>query len=451
MLPIKKSTFKLLVLGLVLTHQVGYAQEKSMKFSLQEAIDYALANNQQVRNAQIEEEIADKKVGEILADGMPQVNLNANLDYNYKIQQTLIEAGGGFPPNVPDGTLVPLEFGTPYTSRFNVGMTQMIFDGSFFIGLEAARTFTQLSKKDHIKTKIDVAEAVSKAYFGVLVNQERFELIERNYSRVDSLLRDTEIMYENGFAEKIDVNRVKVQHNNLKVTVNNYQQLIDLSESILKFQMGLSPSANVSLSDEINNIDYFDFELVKDFSYSNRVEFDQMNIQKELKAMDIRNIRVKYYPKIDFVANYGRNTGNTSFGNVFSDTWFGAGAVGLRASMPIFDGLKKRRQVQQRQLQAEQIDYTLDLLGKNIDLEIQQALTTYNREIEEMQAQQENMALAEEVYNVSKIKYSEGVGSNREVIDADATYKEAQTNYYNALYDALISKIDLQKAYGVLL
>lgn len=442
----------LLTMGFVAVHQVSMGQNpESMSVSLEEAIDYALENNQQVKNARLEEEIADKQVGEILADGLPQVNANASLMHNYKIQQTIVESSNGFPPGVPDGEAVALEFGIPYTSGFDFGLTQMVFDGSFFIGLEAAKTFTQLSRKDHIKTKIDIAEAVSKAYFGVLVNVERLALVERNYSRLDSLLQETEVMYQNGFAEKIDVNRVKVQFNNVKVEKDNYQQIVDLSESILKFQMGLKPNTPLILTTEIQTIDYFNFETIKDFTYEQRIEYSQMNIRKELKQLDIKNVRAKYYPKIDLVANYGRNTGNTSLDGVFSDDWFGAGAIGLRASVPIFDGMRKRRQVQQRQLQAQQIDYSLNLLENNIDVEIEQALTSYNRQIEMMQAQRENMELSQEVYEVAKIKYNEGVGSNIEVIDADATFKQAQINYYNALYDALISKIDLQKAYGILL
>ncbi|UXX79518.1 TolC family protein [Reichenbachiella carrageenanivorans] len=450
---IKQPIFHLiLTISLVAAHQVSYAQESTtFRFSLEEAINYALDNNQRVKNAQLEEEIADRQVGEIIADGLPQLNANANLFYNYKIQQSLIEADGNFPPGVPAGETVALEFGIPYTSSFDVALSQMLFDGSFFIGLEAAKTFTQLSKKDHIKTKIDVAEAVSKAYFLVLVNRERFGLIERNYSRLDSLLSDTKVMYSSGFAEKIDVNRVQVQFNNVKVEKENYEQVLNVSESLLKFQMGLNHSEELELTSTIEGIDYFDFADAANFTYEQRVEYDQMNINKELKELDIKNVRAKYYPKLDLIATYGQNTGNTSFGDLFSDQWFGLGAIGVKATVPIFDGLRKRRQVQQRQLQVQQIDYSLNLLKNNIDVEIESALADYNRSIEMMEAQRENMELSQEVYEVAKIKYNEGVGSNIEVIDADATYKQAQINFYNALYDALVSKIDLQKAYGVLL
>ena len=442
-------SFYTLVLLLIIVCQAGFAQDQKVAFSLQEAIDYALANNQSGKNARLEMEIADRQVGEILADGLPQVNASGDFGYNYKIQQSLVPANI-FDPTAPEDEILPIEFGVPYTSNFNVTLDQMIFDGAFFIGLKAAKTFTELSKKDNIKNNIDIAEAVSKAYCGVLVNRERYLLIERNFTRVDSLLIDTKHLYEGGFAEKIDVSRVQVQYNNLKVELDNFQAIVDLSESLLKFQMGLNPKSEIELTDAIVDIDYFDFEMAKDFSYDKRIEYSQLNIREELNQLDIRNIKSQYVPTLDLYARYGKNTGAIELGDVFTNEWFGAGVMGLTARWSVFDGLRKKRQIQQRRLKGEQIDNQFEMLRYNIDIEIEQSLANYNREIERMRAQQENMELAREVYDVAKLKYNEGVGSNIEVIDADASYKEAQTNYYNALYDALISKIDLQKAYGVL-
>lgn len=447
----RTNTKLLTVLTLILLQvsQVGFAQEKT-SFSLDEAIQYALQNNQTAQNAKLEMEIAERQVDEIVSTGLPQVNASADLTYNYKIQEMVLPATT-FDPSADPNATVAAEFGIDYTSNIGVSLTQMIFDGSFFVGLEAAKTFTELSKKDHLKNNIDIAEAVSKAYYGVLVNRERLELIESNYARVDSLLRDTELLYKNGMSEKIDVSRVKVQYNNLKVEKNNYQAVVDLAESLLKFQMGISPSASIELTDHIQDVDFFDYGQVQGFSYDQRIEYAQLNVRKDLNELDIRNVRAGYYPKLNLVANYGRNTGNTDFGGVFTDQWFGMGAVGLKFSMPIFDGMMKRRQVQQRVLAGEQIRNQFELLENNIDVEIEQSTANYNKQIENIEAQRENMDLAKEVYDVAKTKYQEGVGSNLEVIEADRDYKEAQTNYYNAVYDALISKVALQKAYGVLL
>lgn len=432
---------------LLLGFQVSQAQVAS--YTLDEAIDFALENNQQSKIAQLEMDIADRQVGEILAIGLPQVNASAGLDYNYKIQQMILP-GNAFDPNGDPNETIVQEFGIDYNSNFGFALSQMVFDGTFFIGLEAAKTFTQLSKKEYQRTNIDVAEAVSKAYFGVLVNRERYELIERNFQRVDTLLQDTEKMYQSGLAERIDVSRIKVQYNNLKVELDNYQKVVDVTESLLKFQMGIPLENTIELSDGIEDIGFFDFELVKDFSYNKRIEYQTLNVSDELNQLDIRQIRAQYYPSLYLTANYGKNWGATTIDGWISDEWFGAGAIGFRASMPIFDGLMKRRQVQQRQLKAMQIQNQFEMLEQSIDLEIQTSLANYEREIDRIRAQRENMELAEEVYNVTKIKFEEGVGSNIEVLDADASFKEAQVNFYNAIYDALISKVDLQKAYGVL-
>ncbi|MFY0625021.1 MAG: TolC family protein [Reichenbachiella sp.] len=451
MMPENKTIIKLIAF-LLFFQQVGNAQEIKTNYSLQEALDYALSNNQEGKNARLDMEISDRQVGEIMAAGLPQLNARANIDYNYALRRTFLDTADAFFPLPPDlnSNTVGFALGVPYSGFFGATLDQMIFDGAFIIGVKAAKTLKELTRKDNIRTNIEIREAVSKAYFGVLVNRERYLLIERNFTRVDSLLIDTKLLHQNGFSEKIDVNRVQVQYNNLKVELENYQSIVDLSLSILKFQMGLDLRQPLELSDAIQDIDYFDFELAKNFNYDRRIEYSQMNIRKELNQLDIKNVKSQYIPTLDLVASYGKNTGALALGEVFSNEWFSTGMVGIRASVPLFDGLRKRRIVQQRKLEAEKIENQFDQLRYNIDIEIQQSLANYNREIERIKAQEENMELAREVFDVATLKYKEGVGSNIEVIEADASYKEAQTNYYNALYDALISKIDLQKAYGVL-
>ncbi len=157
-------------------------------------------------------------------------------------------------------------------------------------------------------------------------------------------------------------------------------------------------------------------------------------------------------PAIDLYGSLGAVAGTNNSGDVFDfrNSWFEFSTVGLQLNMPIFDGFRKSNQIQQRKLKAIQLENTTEQLKNSIDYEIRQAAGNYQRSLDNMNAQRENMALAQEVYDVSKIKYEEGVGSSIEVTTADADYKEAQTNYYNALFDALIAKVELEKAYGVL-
>jgi len=427
------------------------AQEQNqIAFSLEEAIDYALKNNTNIINKEYEKEIAETQVGETLSQGLPQVNASANLNYNFEPQKSLLDLST-FDPSVPEGTEQPVSFQQKYDGNISVSLSQLIFDGSFFVGLEASRTFKELSTKEHIKTQIDVTEAVSKAYYNVLVTRERLQLLEVNLSRIDTLLDETQIMYENGFAEKIDVNRLKVQYNNLNVQVKNTRQLLEVSEDMLLFQMGMPVNNTIELTDKLEEVT---FEPVDDaaFNYSQRIEYSQLQTNLALTNLDMKNNKVKYMPTLYANANYGYNTQTGESSQWFkSDRWLNYGLIGATLSVPIFDGFLKSNKIQKNKLQIKQIERSFDQLENSIDLEIRQAKVNMDNSIEDMAAQKENMELAEEIYSVTKIKYQEGVGSNLEVVEADADYKEAQTNYYNALFNALIAKVELEKAYGKLL
>jgi len=204
---------------LLITGGIAAAQSNaSHKLSLKQAIDYALVHNQNLLNKALDVESAEAFVKENISTGLPQISANIDLSDNFELPTTFLPAevlGGSA------GEFIPVKFGTNYSGNATVGLTQMVFDGVFFIGLEAARTFQELSTKEHIQTKIDVAEAVSKAYYNFLVNQRSLELVEKNFGRLDTLLSETTAMYESGFAEKIDVNRVKVQYNNISANLSN--------------------------------------------------------------------------------------------------------------------------------------------------------------------------------------------------------------------------------------
>jgi len=425
-------------------------EQQQVNYSLEECIDYALNNNIDIKNKAYDKEIAETQIGETLSQGLPQVNANATLNYNFEPQKSLIDIST-FDPGVPEGTEQEVSFQQKYDGNVSVSVRQLIFDGSFFVGLEASRTYKELSTKEHIKTQIDVVEAVSKAYYNALVTQERFDLLEVNLSRLDTLLNDTRIMNENGFAEKIDVNRLKVQYNNLKVQVDNTRELLQLTKDLLKFQMGMPVSNEVNLTDDLNAVT-LDVLVDQDFSYNERIEYSQLQTNQALVNLDMKNNKVKYVPTLYANFNYGYNTQTSQSSEWFNtDRWLNYGFVGATLSVPIFDGFLKSNRIQKNKIQAKQIEQSFDQLENSIDLEIKQTKINMNNALDKMTAQKENMELAEEIYNVTKIKYQEGVGSNLEVVEADADYKEAQTNYYNALYEALVAKVELEKAYGILL
>ena len=443
---------------LVLIFAIGASESvrgQALEMDLEQCLEYAYEHNQTLLNAQLEIEQQNAFVGETISEGLPQINANLELQKNIVLLTQFLPPEFDFENEFPDDEPVPAQFGTDYIGNASVGLTQLIFKGSYFVGLKAARTYKELSTKDHIKTKIDVSETVTKAYYNVLVTKELLKQLEANYNRLDTLLRETTLMYENGFAEKIDVNRVTVEKNNLETSLKNQKRLYVISYQLLKFQMGMPLDQEIAVKETIADleIDYMR-QLDVQASYSRRIEFSRLQTQQRLQELNMKNFQVQYLPEISFFGNFGWNAGTFQFDRLMrfnGNNWFNFQNFGVRATIPIFDGLYKSYKVQQTRIELEQINNNITMMKNNIDLEVQNTRTSLMNSIDNARNQEANMGLAEEVYNTTKIKYQNGVGSNLELIEADNAYVTAQANYYTALYDAFVALVDYQKALGILL
>lgn len=449
----KKTSILILLCSLAVS---VFGQESSdNRFTLQQCLNYALEHNENVIIANLEMGVAKAKTGEYLASGFPQIDASANLNKNFILRRTFIDPSG-FNPGAPEGELIPVEFGTPYDSDMGINLNQMIFDGSYFVGIKASKTYQELSQKDHIKSKIDVVEAVTKAYYSVLVNQMLLETVSSNYQRLDSLVRETAIMQENGFAEQLELNRAKVEFNNIKTKKANAERAVVISKQLLKYQMGMPISNELEMANKLADLDFnVEDELNMNFDHERRIEYSILQTSTDLKELEMKNNKMGYLPNLDLVFSWGMNAGVKDFSDLgkFGEgnkVWTDYQLAGLAFKLPIFDGLYKSKIIQQNKIQLQQLDYQRNMLENSIQLEVVQAQQTLKMNMDDLKSQDENMKLAESVYNQTKIKYQEGVGTNLEVIDADNSFKQAQSNYYNALYDALIAYVDCQKALGVL-
>ncbi len=449
-----KSLYQLIFIisGWLIATQLTAQTQSAQSFTLQQCIDYALENNPNFKSSKSSIESAQAKVRETLASGLPQIGASADLGDNFVIPTSFLPASvfGG-----PAGEYVGVKFGTQYSGRASLNVDQMIFNGSYFVGLKASQVYTELSRQDLVSTKTDLIIAIKKAYYSVLVNRERLDLVKKNYQRLDSLLSQTKTMFNNGFSEKIDVSRVQVQFNNIINLQRTTTLGLEISHNLLKFQMGLAMTQPISLTDNLESIklDVLDEGFTKNFNYSNRVEYRKIEVNSQLVQLDIKNTRSQYLPKLDFYGNYGASYGSTAFDQFikFGSNWKSLAVIGVRANLPIFDGLRKSNQIQQKKIQWQQLENSKSLLKNQIDMEQNQSLLSFNTNLEILRSQKDNLDLADEVYKVSVIKYQQGIGSNIEVITADASLKEAQTNYYSALYDTLITSVDLEKSFGKIL
>lgn len=441
----------------LLAIKYAFSQEDTsavMKLTLDKCIHLALEKNENIQIADLEIDAQKALAGEYLSAGLPQVDATANFNKNFIIRKTFVPANI-FDPTAPEGDVIELQFGTPYDGMIGLNLSQMIFDGSYFVGLKAAKTLTELSRRELVREKIDVVEAVVKAYYTILVNKVAQDLVVDNYNRLDTLLKETRIMFENGFAEKIDLNRTQVEFNNISTQLSNTQRLIEISEDLLKFQIGLPIEQKIEITERLSDLNLSTDDILElETSFSRRIEYSVLQTNMELQQIDMKNNKVQYLPQIDLVASWGMNAGVLEANKLvqWGDrmVWPDYQLAGLSIYIPIFDGLMKSKKIQQNKLKIKQLNLQRLMLEKNITLEVSEKRNNLLSGLEELESQKKNMDLAKEVYDHTKIKYQEGVGSNLEVIEADNAFKLSQTNYYNALYDALIAKVELEKALGII-
>ena len=462
----------ILIIGLGVFHFSGFGQNETSStaysFSLSQAVEFAIQNQNNVKNALLDEEIARFKVKEITGMGLPQINASFDVKDFFEIPTNVIPnfvspavygtmLAAGLVPNDPskltsDG-YAPLEaqFGTKYQGTVSADASQLLFSGDYFLGLQASKVYRELTTKATQRTKVETNAAVTKAYYTVLVNEERVGLMDANIVRLKKTLDDTKVLFDNGLVEKIDYDRLTVAYNNLTLEREKIERLLKVGLLLLKYQMGMDVGADLTLTDKLADIKLdFNSQLsAEKFDYTKRIEYNLFETQQTLAQLDVKRNKFSYLPTAVAYASIGGSALRNTF-SIFSTGygWYPTALIGAKVTMPIFSGFQRNYKLQQSKLSLQKTDNNLDFIKKSIDLELASSTTILQNASVSLENQKKNMVIAEDVFRVSKLKYEQGVGSNMEVIAAETALKESQTNYYNALFDALIAKIDFDKANG---
>jgi outer membrane protein len=439
-----------LLLAFLLPASISFAQQKKDSIhhlSLQQSIAYAVDHQGNVINARYEVDKANAKLREMIGIGLPQVSASANIQDFLQIPTTLIPASffGG-----PAGTFEGVKFGTQYNTTGEIDASQLIFDGTYIVGLEATKTYKELSQKSLVQTTIQTVSSVTKAYYTILVNHWKLQMVDADVQRLKALMDQSQAMYEKGFAEKIDWERIKVSYNNLKTQETTIGKLVGLSYQLLKFQMGMPLSDSLTLSDSLKSIPLSpDMEKDTTFRPENRIEYSQALTNLVGQELLLRKDNYSYFPSLAAYASVSRQALGNQF-EIFnsSQTWYPTALVGLKLSVPIFDGLQKSNRVQQDKISILEAQNTLNTVKQSIYLDLANSSTNLQNALSDLRNQQENMDLAQNVEHDAKIKYEAGTGSNIEVIDAETSLTESESNYYNALFNALVAKVDYEQAKG---
>jgi outer membrane protein TolC len=440
-----KAAALLMLIGAGMT---GRAQQRH-EFSAQDCIEYAKLHNVQVRNALLDVQIQQQTNREITASAYPQVSASASVTDNLKLMTQLLP-GEFF--GQPPGTYVPVTFGTKYIANGGVSLQQLLFDGQVFVGLQARKTSIDYFDKSKEVTEELIRTNIYKAYYQLVASRNQIQILDANITRLERLHHDNQAMYQNGFAEQIDVNKASVQLANVQTEKEKALNSINNGYLGLKILMGMPVKDTLILTDSVSYADIRSGVLENSvFNYSDRKEYQLAEMGIKLRQYDIKRYKYTYIPTISLSANYNKNAQRNQF-NFFKggQNWFTSAYVNLSINIPIFDGFAKDARIKRARLQLQQSQNTLDNLKLTIDQEVSQAINNYNSAIRTLDNQKKNMDLAEVVYNQTKKKFEAGLGSQLEITSAQSDLQVAQSNYINAMYDAIIAKIDFLKATGKL-
>jgi outer membrane protein len=442
----------ILILGL-LNLSIASAQDN---FSLQQCIDYALNASPQIKNSTIDLAITDNKTKEVRGKALPHVDAEGDYIHNFNIQKIILE-NGVIPaftnPMLAKGEVIAFQLQLQNTLTAGVNASQVIFDKSLFSSLNSDKLYKELADQNLRKTKADVVELVTKAYYAVLVSQQQLQFLNSNLKRLDSVYLETGARFKSGLVRQIDLYRVEVALNNIKEEKENATKNLLLSKAVLAYQMNFDNPDNIMLSDSLNE-SILNSQVAADAkgSYSNRIEYSILQTQQQIGLQNTLVAKGAFYPRLSAFATSGVNPAATNASDIFQKSrYYNYTYVGARLQIPIFSGFEKKYKLNNEYLEQEKIKNNLSRMEKMIGLEAQQAQINYSKSLESIKIQKRNLALAKENLRSIKIENEKGIANNIEVINAEADLRQAQNSYFNSLYQACIAKVDLDKATGKLI
>ncbi|HVI45549.1 MAG TPA: TolC family protein [Chitinophaga sp.] len=449
---IRQLTGVTLTVGLLSLAGVSRAQQTAVqepiRLSAREAVNYALANQAAVKSAKLDELIQLAKNKEVSGLALPSVNGTGSYQYNPILQKQMFNMRNF---GLPKDSFTVVTFQLPHNLVGEVKVTQTLFDPSVLVALQARKTLEELAAQSVAKTEVDVKVNVYKAYYNVLSARKALTILDGNISTMEKLLSDTKEIYKNGLVEKLDVDRLTVQYTNLQSEQTKLRNLIEVGLAALKYQMGMPLRQGVTLTDTLSTAEIASNVLDLDkFDYAQRIEYRLLQSKKKANEYDLKRYKLKGLPSLQIFGSTGALRGSDRFDYFKTQMWYGYVNTGLNLSLPIFTGFQRKRQVDQAFLAVKKSEIELENLKLGIDVEREQSASTFKNNVLTLEAQEKNMQLAQDVHNLTQVKYKEGVGSSLEMSTAENDLLTAQNNYFTALYNAIVAKIDLLKAYGKL-
>jgi outer membrane protein TolC len=444
------------------------AQEKTMTLSLQEAINFALENSYNAKAAKNDIRSAKETVWETTAIGLPQVN--AAIDYQNFLKQpvsllpaaafdnreSIVETVEEFfditresSPSSPDG-FIPVVFGTKQNINASITLTQLLFDGSYLIGLQASKTFLKISEQANEKTALLTREAIINAYGNVLVTENSISILESNIIILQKNYEDAKKIYENGFNEEEDVEQLEITLGTLKSQLNSVKRMKEIAYQMLNLSLGNLINTPLILTDSLNGLveNNMSLELISsEFNYEDHIDFKISENNRETNRLMVKLEKSKALPSLGAFVNYGNQAFSDSFSFLNSDQqWFGSSLFGVSLNVPIFSSLSRRSKTAQAKIALENADIRLEETKQRLSLLAEKAKSEYQLSIENYSTAQRNVGLAGRIEKKQRIKFFEGISSSFDLLQAQNQLYAQQQNYIQSMLDVIAKKATLENA-----
>jgi outer membrane protein TolC len=445
-------TFKIfktaIILAVVLFISTG-AFSQALSLNLKDAQDFAVKNSYNVKNAQFDLSIAEKKVKENLSYGFPQINANVDYTYYIGLPTSLIPAefAGGEP-----GEFIEIQFGLKNNLTGGVTLNQLIFDGRYFIGLDYAKVYEQLSMESLEKSEIDVKESVTQTYYNILVGQEAMKILDSTLVILEKTRFETGELFKEGFAEQTDYDQLTLTVTDIRNSVNSLKRQNEIGYKLLNYQLGIDLDSLVILTETLDAlIDQATVSALLDqqFNLEQHVDYRLITSQEQMKALGLKNEKAAYYPSLNGFLFVQENAQRNEFDFTDPDQpWFLTSATGISMKVPIFSSGYRRSRVSQAKLDLEKTSNIKTQVAEGLMLSITQSRSEFRTALENYMREKENVDLSLEIYKKTLTKYNEGMASSVELTQQHNQFFESERKYFMTVLTLLSAKNKLDKNLG---
>jgi outer membrane protein len=421
-------------------------QQKNYNFSLEQAIAHALTNNYSAINAGRDIDASKEKKWETTAAGLPQINAGVDYTNNFVLQKSVVPAEffGGNP-----GEYATVAFGTKHNMAAHATLSQLIFDGSYIVALQASKTYLKYYQNAKLKTDIEIKEAVINSYGNVLLAEESIAILEKNKATLQKTLSDTKATFKNGLIEEESVEQLEITLTSINSTLNYNKRLSDVAYKMLKMTLGMDINDDLKLTDKLDNLTVSNLDLAfsqNGFAVSENVNYQMaMNFQEQ-RELELKLQKSKALPSLSANVNYGA----TAFKDEFqfftqNQNWFNYSNMGVSLNVPIFSSLARSSRTQQAKIALDQAKTQLTETEQKLKLQYAAAKSDYEFSIEEYATAKSNLALSERIEKKQQIKFTEGLSSSFDFNDAQRQLYTAQQKYLQSMVDVINKKAALEK------